>query len=69
MSMISKVPVNRFLSVKDLSVFYGCCVRTAQARSKELCDYFNLKGKRPSVIHLAKYEGLTVDEVLFLLKM
>ena len=54
------------LTLQDLARFYGCSLRTAQDRAKEIKNYFGFKG-RVKKIHLAKYEGLSLDDINLIL--
>jgi len=52
------------LTTLDIALFYGCCEKTAQDRIKEIKTFLNLERKgRVLKLHLAKYEGLTLNEV------
>jgi hypothetical protein len=53
---------------KDLQNFYGVSRPTAIKLKKEIMNYFNVPSGRIWSHHLAKYEGLTVSEVEFILK-
>jgi hypothetical protein len=55
--------------LKDLQVFYSCCYATAVQRRNEIIRYFKTPSKKIWLEHLAKYEGLTVAEVKFILKI
>ncbi|MCU4165222.1 hypothetical protein [Carboxylicivirga caseinilyticus] len=51
------------LTRKDIQVFYGCSYVTAGCRINEIKRGLNLHSKgRVLLAHLAKYEGLTLDE-------
>ncbi|TRX70529.1 hypothetical protein [Carboxylicivirga sp. M1479] len=59
------------LTNKDIQAFYGCCKSTAVARIREIKNGLKLPSdkKRILMIHLAKYEGLTVDECKQVIKL
>nr|WP_319398214.1 hypothetical protein [uncultured Carboxylicivirga sp.] len=51
------------LTRQDIADFYGCSTPTASHRITEIKNYLNIKRKgRILINHLAKYEGLTVQE-------
>lgn len=58
------------LTLKDIKNFYGCLSdTTAIQRVKEIKAFFNIEyKKRISLFHLAKYEGLSISEVRFILQ-
>ena len=52
------------LTLQDIATFYGCGLRTAQDRAKEIKAFFELsRKKRILKFHLAKYEGLTLSDL------
>jgi len=52
------------LTNKDLQTFYSCSRSTADHRKKEILKAFGLptNKRRVLLLHLAKYEGLSIDE-------
>lgn len=52
------------LTNKDLEIFYNCSHVTAKQRKQEIIKALKLpvNKKRILLLHLAKYEGLAVDE-------
>ncbi|MBS2212148.1 hypothetical protein KEM09_12080 [Carboxylicivirga mesophila] len=59
------------LTVKDLQIFYNCSKPTALHRKQEIISALELpkNKKRILLLHLAKYEGLTVDECKQVIKL
>jgi len=59
------------LTINDLEIFYNCSKPTAIHRKQEIIKGLKLpeKKKRVLLVHLAKYEGLTVDECKQALKL
>lgn len=53
------------LTIQDLMRFYCCTEKTARQRKTEILSFFKLpfKNRRPLLIHLAIYEGLSIDIV------
>ena len=56
------------MSIKDFEAFYGCSRPTAIKLKREIRKYFSVPSGKVWRYHVAKYEGLTVDEVNFILK-
>ncbi len=56
---------NMELTIQDIRDFYGCSSPTARMRVNEIKKYLKLpQGKKRILLHhLAKYEGLEVQEV------
>jgi hypothetical protein len=54
---------------KDLQIFYDCSAPTACLRKKEIIEALNITSGNIFDFHIAKYEGLTIDDVRFVLNM
>ncbi|MGC3977851.1 MAG: hypothetical protein QM751_06195 [Paludibacteraceae bacterium] len=57
------------LTLQDLQTFYGCSKVTALKRKAEIKKHFGMPAKKNILLnHLANYERLTINEVLFILR-
>jgi hypothetical protein len=57
------------VTIKQIAEFYGVSYPTAIKRKEEIIKALDVKSKRVSIYHIAKYEGLTDQEVMFILKI
>ncbi len=59
------------LTNKDIQLFYTCCHVTAKSRIDEIKKALRLPKHRKRILinHLAKYEGLTIDECKQVLRL
>jgi hypothetical protein len=59
------------LTINDLETFYNCSHVTASSRKREIINALGLSKnkKRIHILHLAKYEGLTIEECKEVLKL
>ena len=56
--------LNRKMSYQEIADFYGCSLKTAQRRIKEVQDYFGLGYKKGiSLLHLVRYEGMPENDI------
>ena len=56
------------LTLSDIASFYGCSIRTAQDRVREIKNYYSISHKKRILkLHLANYEGISLKDLNLML--
>jgi hypothetical protein len=52
-----------YLTIKELSIIYKCCSATATNIRNEILTALKLQKKKVSIFDVARYEGITTDNI------